>query len=72
MAPVLAVSGTAGPALRITFATEAGRAYSIQSRTALESASWSPVGSPVTGTGGEVSVEVPTTTEALFLRVTVQ
>jgi hypothetical protein len=72
MAPVLAVSVTAGPALRITFATEAGRAYSIQSRTALESASWSPVGSPVTGTGGEVSVEVPTTTEALFLRVTVQ
>jgi hypothetical protein len=71
-APVLAVAAPSGTSLRLTFATESGRTYTVQGRADLTSGSWSATGTPVQGTGAAVSIDVPATGESLFLRVTVQ
>ena len=70
-APLLGTSSSA-TALKVTFTTEAARTYTIQSRSALDQATWTPIQSPVTGTGADVTVEVPFGAAAEFIRVIVE
>jgi hypothetical protein len=67
-APVLAVSSSAN-GLKIAFTTETARTYTIQSRSALDQATWTPIQSPVIGTGADVTVEVPFGAAVEFIRV---
>ena len=41
-------------------------------RSALDQATWTPIQSPVTGTGADVTVEVPFGAAAGFIRVIVE
>jgi hypothetical protein len=70
-APVLGVAATS-TGLKITFPSEAGRTYTIQSRTNLNEATWTPVQSPVVGTGSDLTIEVPFGVTTGFVRVSVE
>jgi hypothetical protein len=70
-APVLGVAATA-TGLKITFPSEAGRTYTVQSQNALDQATWSPVQSPIAGTGSDLTVEVPFGVATGFVRVSVE
>ena len=55
--------------LRITWNSEAGRTYKLQSSDDLSSGSWSDL-PPVTGSGGTISVDVPSSAaQQVFFRV---
>lgn len=59
--------------LRITFTTQAGRAYQIQSRDTAEGSPWESVGTAIEGTGSAVSVSVTTPASSQrFVRVEVR
>jgi hypothetical protein len=65
--PVRVSAGT----LRITWNSEAGRTYKLQSSDDLSSGSWSDL-PPVTGSGGTISVDVPSSAaRQVFFRVQV-
>jgi hypothetical protein len=70
-APVLGVAATA-TGLKITFMSEPGRTYILQSRTALDQTAWTPVQSPVVGTGSDLTVEVPFGVATGFVRISVE
>jgi hypothetical protein len=70
-APMLGVNATA-TALTITFPSESGRSYTLQSRSALGDSTWSPLGASLTGTGSDLSFEVPIGTSSGFFRVSVE
>jgi hypothetical protein len=46
-----------GSVITISFPTQAGGTYQIQYKTNLTDPNWTSLGSPVTGTGGFVSVQ---------------
>jgi hypothetical protein len=70
-APILGVAATA-TGLKITFMSEPGRTYILQSRTALDQTAWTPVQSPVVGTGSDLTVEVPFGVATGFVRISVE
>ena len=70
-APVLGVAATA-TGLKITIPSEAGRTYTVQSRTNLNESTWTPVQSPVVGTGSDLTIEVPFGVTTGFVRVSVE
>jgi hypothetical protein len=70
-APVLGVAATS-TGLKITFPSEAGRTYTVQSLTALDQTAWTSVQSPVVGTGSDLTVEVPFGLATGFVRVSVE
>jgi hypothetical protein len=58
-----------GAMLDVSFPTQSGFSYQLQTRTDLGTGAWSDSGSPVAGTGGTVTVSVPAGSGAEFLRV---
>jgi hypothetical protein len=52
--------------------SEPGRTYILQSLTALDQTAWTPVQSPVVGTGSDLTVEVPFGVATGFIRVSVE
>jgi hypothetical protein len=49
-----------GSSVEISFPSESGFTYQLQSRTSLSSGAWSDVGSPVAGTGSTITIPVGT------------
>lgn len=70
--PVL-VTGLSGGSLKVSYATQTGFSYQLQSKSNLVTqVTWDDVGSPTAGTGGSVTNTVSTTAAQLFFRVKVQ
>jgi hypothetical protein len=63
-----------GNALTLTFSTQVGFSYQVQSATALtgQSSDWTDEGTAVAGTGSEVSRPVDQTGSSRFFRIKVQ
>ncbi len=62
-----------GANIEVTFATQAGVSYQLQSATSLTTpVSWVSEGTAVVGNGGSVTLSVPTTGSAKFLIVRAQ
>ena len=61
-----------GASLDITFSSQLGRTYQLQSRDDLSAGAWADSGGPVNGTGAAIVLSVPTTGERKFFQVKVQ
>ncbi|MFM8879499.1 MAG: hypothetical protein ACKOKG_10275, partial [Verrucomicrobiota bacterium] len=69
--PILSVAATS-TGLKISFASEAGRTYTVQGRATLDQSGWTAVQGPLLGTGTDLSVEVPFTSGSGFIRISVE
>ena len=58
-----------GASVDVTFATQIGYSYQLQSRAELGAGSWVDVGSPAAGTGATKSLSAPIAVGAKFFRV---
>lgn len=68
VAPVLAaVLGT--DTVIVSFATESGRTYDVQTRSAVDAGVWTAFGSAIVANGSRVSVEIPAGGSEGFIRV---
>ena len=69
---MLGVTAT-GAALGITWSSDLGKTYQVQSSADLSQTNWTANGSPIAGTGSTVAVtNLPTTGQQMFFRVMVQ
>ncbi|NBU69512.1 MAG: hypothetical protein EBS49_07885, partial [Verrucomicrobia bacterium] len=63
------LSSTNRPVLRLTWPTLAGVSYQPEATTSLRTPAWSALSAPLTGTGAEISVNVPAEGTGKFYRV---
>lgn len=63
------LSSTNRPVLRLTWPTLAGVSYQPEATTSLRTPVWSALSTPLTGTGAEISVNVPAEGTGKFYRV---
>lgn len=55
-----------------TFATVAGQKYQVEYNDSLDSATWTPLGGPITGTGNSVGITNGITSPQRFFRLNIQ
>jgi hypothetical protein len=53
----------------VSFATESGRTYDVQTRSAVDAGVWTAFGSAIVANGSRVSVEIPAGGSEGFIRV---
>ena len=58
-----------GANVDVTFVSQGGYSYQLQTRADLASGSWGNTGSPVVGTGGTMTISAPLNTGMAFFRV---
>jgi hypothetical protein len=68
-APVTLSASRNGDNLDLSYPSQSGYSYQLQSATDLGNPTWSDVGSPVVGTGSTITTSVPTTNSAAYFRV---
>ena len=69
-APVVQAATLSGGTLSLTWSTEAGGTYQLQSNFDLSSTNWTSLGSPVTATGTTLgAIDLPTSVPRRFYRV---
>jgi len=69
LAPMLSIAPGGGNAA-VSFATTAGRTYTLEARNALGTGSWSPLTNGA-GTGGTMTFNIPPTNDTRFFRLRV-